>query len=33
VVTTGRAAGDADAILQDDDGATEYEWGFTLRVG
>jgi len=33
VRTTGRAAGDADAILQDGDGATGYEWGFTLRVG
>jgi hypothetical protein len=32
VVTNGRAAGDADAILQGDD-ATDYEWGFTLRIG
>ena len=32
VVTNGRAAGDADAILQGGD-ATEFEWGFTLRVG
>ncbi len=32
VATNGRVAGDADAILQGDD-ATEFEWGFTLRVG
>jgi hypothetical protein len=32
VTTNGRVADDADAILQGDD-ATEFEWGFTLRVG
>jgi len=32
VLTSGRAAGDADAVLQGGD-ATDYEWGFTLRVG
>lgn len=34
VRTSGRAAPDADAILEgDDDDVTDYEWGFTLRVG
>ena len=33
VVTSGRAAGEAEALLGGSGDATEFEWGFTLRVG
>lgn len=33
VRTSGRAAGDTEGILDGDDSATDFDWGFTLRVG